>query len=332
MTQPSFRALVVEETEDHRFVRSVQNRVVSDLPKGDVLIKVHYSSLNYKDALSANGNRGVTRRYPHTPGVDAAGEVVESGNSAVSVGDQVVVTGHDMGMNTSGGFGQYIRVPAEWVVPLPDGMTARESMMLGTAGFTAALSRLKLEDAGITPGSGDILVTGATGGVGGLAVALLARGGYSVVAATGKPDASDYLKKLGAAKILDRQTIMETPNKPLLPGQFAGVIDAVGGDILSYAIRSTQYGGAVTCCGNAASGDLNLTVYPFILRGIRLIGIDSAECPMSDHRAVWDHLGGPWRLEGLDEMITEIGLADLEGRIADMLAGKHVGRCLVNLD
>jgi len=332
MTQPSFRAMVVEETEDRRFIRRITEKTLSDLPKGDVLIKVHYSSLNYKDALSASGNKGVTRRYPHTPGVDAAGEVAESTSGDFSPGDPVLVTGHDMGMNTSGGFGQYIRVPAQWVVPLPAGLSLRESMMFGTAGFTAALSLLRLQEAGVKPSDGDVLVTGATGGVGSMAIAILAACGYKVAAVTGKSEAKAYLTKLGVKETLDRQTVLDAPNKPLLPGRYAGTIDTVGGDILSYAIRSTQYGGAVTCCGNAASGDLKLTVYPFILRGVRLIGIDSAECPMEFHHKVWRHLAGDWKVAGLDRFITEIGLADLDPHIDAMLSGGVTGRYLVNLN
>jgi putative YhdH/YhfP family quinone oxidoreductase len=331
MTPDSFRAMVVEEMPDRRFVRRITQRAVTDLPKGDVLIKVHYSSLNYKDALSASGNKGVTRRYPHTPGVDAAGEVAKSSSAAFKVGDRVLVTGHDMGMNTSGGFGQYIRVPAPWVVALPEGLTLKESMMLGTAGFTAALSLLRLEEAGLSSQSGDILVTGATGGVGSLAVAILSRAGYAVVAASGKPQAKGFMMDLGAKEVLDRQTILSTPDKALLPGRFAGAIDTVGGDILSYALRSTQYGGVVTCCGNAASPELRLTVYPFILRGVRLIGIDSAECPMSAHHAVWQRLAGPWKLPDVARMTTEIRLEDLEERLIAMLAGGVTGRFLVNM-
>lgn len=331
MTPSSFRAMVVEETEDHRFVRRITQRAVSDLPKGDVLIKVHYSSLNYKDALSASGNKGVTRRYPHTPGVDAAGEVAESTDSAFKVGAPVLVTGHDMGMNTSGGFGQFIRVPAQWVVPLPDGLTLRESMMLGTAGFTAALSLLRLEEAGVTPQGGDILVTGASGGVGSLAVAILAGRGYSVVAASGKPEAKKLLTDLGAKEILDRQAVQESSGRALLPGLFAGAIDTVGGEILSFAVRSAKYGGVVTCCGNAASPDLRLTVYPFILRGVRLIGIDSAECAMQLHHAVWSRLAGPWKVTHLERLTTEIQLENLDMHISAMLAGGVTGRFLVNM-
>ncbi|MDA8138376.1 MAG: YhdH/YhfP family quinone oxidoreductase [Desulfobacteraceae bacterium] len=332
MNQLSFRAMVVEETEDHRFIRRITEKTVSALPKGDVLIKVHYSSLNYKDALSANGNKGVTRRYPHTPGVDAAGEVAESTVSDFVVGDRVLVTGHDMGMNTSGGFGQYIRVPAQWVVPLPKGLTLKESMMFGTAGFTAALSLIRLEETGLTPKNGQILVTGATGGVGSLAVAILSQRGYSVAAVTGKAEAKDFLTSLGAKEIVDRQTILDAPNKPLMPGRYAGVIDTVGGPILSYAIRSTQYGGVLTCCGNAASAEIQVTVYPFILRGIRLIGIDSAECSMELHHKVWQRLSSDWKLTGLDRFVKEVGLDDLEPLISKMMAGGITGRYLLNLN
>jgi putative YhdH/YhfP family quinone oxidoreductase len=332
MAQATFRAMVVEEMQEGRFVRRIAEKTVSDLPKGEVLIKVHYSSLNYKDALSASGNKGVTRHYPHTPGVDAAGEVAESADRAFGVGDRVLVTGHDMGMNTSGGFGQYIRVPSQWVVPLPAGLTLKESMMFGTAGFTAALSLLRLEESGVTPQSGSILVTGATGGVGSMAVAILAKCGYAVTAISGKADAKKYLNALGAKEVVDRQHILDAPNKPLMPGRYAGTIDTVGGPLLSYAIRSTQYGGAVTCCGNAASPDFKVTVYPFILRGIRLIGIDSAECSMHLHHKVWQRLSGDWKVNGIDRFVTEVGLDDLDPLITRMLAGGITGRYLVNLN
>jgi acrylyl-CoA reductase (NADPH) len=331
MHQTAFRAMVVEESADHRFVRHIKNKTVSDLPEGDVLIKVHYSSLNYKDALSATGNKGVTKRFPHTPGIDAAGEVAQSASSDFQVGDAVLVTGYDLGMNTSGGFGQYIRVPAEWVVPVPPALTFKQSMVLGTAGLTAGLSLLKLEQAGILPETGPILVTGASGGVGSLAVAMLAGSGYSAVAASGKSEARELLMDLGAKEILGREAVMDKTAKPLLPARFAGVIDTVGGDILSFAIRSTQYGGTIASCGNAASGDLPLTVYPFILRGVTLTGIDSAGCPMSIRRMVWQRLAGDWKIAHMDRITTEIGLEDLNARIDTMLAGGNVGRCIVDL-
>lgn len=331
MTQTSFRAMVVEEIEKDLFKRRITQRTVSDLPKGDLLIKVHYSSLNYKDALSASGNKGVTRRYPHTPGVDAAGEVVECADNRFKPGDQVIVTGFDMGMNTCGGFGQYIRVPSQWAVPLPAGLTLREAMMIGTAGFTAALSIYKLESAGISPGDGDILVTGATGGVGSTATAILSSIGYSVVAVTGKQEAEAFLKRLGASHVLERQKVLDAPNKPLLPAHYAGVVDTVGGVILSYAVRTTRYGGTITCCGNAASADLPLTVYPFILRGVQLIGIDSAECDIELRRKVWERLAGPWKIPNIETFVSEIGLDDLDKQIDTILAGGVTGRYLVNL-
>ena len=332
MTQTLFRAIVVEETADHQFVSSIQTRAVSDLPKGDVLIKVHYSSLNYKDALSASGNKGVTRRYPHTPGIDAAGEVADSSCDDFSIGEPVLVTGHDLGMNTSGGLAEYIRVPADWVIRLPRDMTLKQSMMYGTAGLTAALSLLKLEDAGITPQSGDVLVTGASGGVGSLAVSILSAGGYSVVAASGKAEAIDFLTKLGAKEVLDRNSAIDTSGKPLLPGRFAGAIDTVGGDILSFALRSIQYGGAVTCCGNAASPKLDLTVYPFILRGISLIGIDSAECPQEIRKTIWNRLAGEWHRPGLESFMDLIPMEEVSERMDAMLKGKHKGRCVVQIN
>ena len=332
MSQSSFRALVVEETADRRFARRIQSKSVSDLPTGEVLIRVRYSSLNYKDALSASGNKGVTRRYPHTPGIDAAGEVAESASRAFSVGDAVLVTGYDLGMNTAGGFGEYIRVPADWVVPLPAGLTMKQSMILGTAGFTAGLCLLKFEQFGISPQSGEILVTGASGGVGSLAVALLARNGYHVIAASGKQTAHPLLNQLGAKTVEGRETVTDHSGKPLLAARFSGVIDTVGGDILSFAIRSTRYGGVVTCCGNAASADLNLTVYPFILRGISLIGIDSAGCPMPARRLIWERLAGDWKLPHIERIATEIGLGDLDARIDTMLGGGNVGRLVINLE
>jgi acrylyl-CoA reductase (NADPH) len=331
MNFPTFRALVVEETQDHRFTNRIVEKAVPDLPNGDVLIKVHYSSLNYKDALSASGNKGVTRRYPHTPGIDASGEVAESSHPDFKTGDNVLVTGYDLGMNTSGGLGQYIRVPAQWVVPLPPGLTLKQSMILGTAGFTAALSLFKLEQSGVNSQSGDILVTGASGGVGSLAVTILSHCGYSVAAATGKAEAAALLKQVGASSILDRAQVQDKTGKPLLPGRFAGAIDTVGGDILSFAIRSAKYGGVITCCGNAASPELNVTVYPFILRGIHLIGIDSAECPMDVRSAVWQRLAGPWKSAHLEQLATEIGLDQAEAHLKGLLAGRATGRIVVNM-
>lgn len=332
MTTSKFTAMVVEEVADKRFTREIKEKSLSDLPEGDVLIEVHYSSLNYKDALSATGNKGVTRSYPHTPGIDAAGKVADSLSPDFKKGDSVLVTGYDLGMNTSGGFGQYIRVPSKWVVPLPKTLTSKESMIYGTAGFTAALSFYKLVLAGVKPGDGDILVTGASGGVGSLAVALLAHNGFSVVAASGKPQAREMLTEIGAKEIIGREATSDTSKKPLLIQRWAGVIDTVGGQILSYALRSTQRHGVVTCCGNVASAELDVTVYPFILRGITLCGVDSATSEMEIRRTLWQKLSAEWKIDHLDTLATQIGLNDLNKQIDKILAGQQMGRLVINLD
>ena len=246
MDNTKFRAMLVSETEKNEFVRQIVNRQIDDLPEGDVLISVKYSSLNYKDALSATGNKGVTRVYPHTPGIDAAGIVVESYNSNFKVNDKVLVTGYDLGMGTFGGYAEYIRVPDKWVVNLPDHLTLRESMIFGTAGFTAALSIYKLINSGVKPSDGDILVTGSTGGVGSTAISILTKIGYNVTAATGKSSEKEMLLGIGAKHIVDRNDLDDNSGRALLKSRWAGVIDTVGGNMLSTAIKSTNYGGSVT--------------------------------------------------------------------------------------
>ncbi len=330
MTTQTYQALVVR-VENDVVARRVETCAVDDLPPGDVLIRVRYSSLNYKDAISANGNRGVTRRYPHTPGVDAVGEVVASTHAAIAPGAAVVVGGYDLGMNTAGGFGQYIRVPAAWVAPQPPGVDAWTVAALGSAGFTAALCLHRLELAGLTPAAGEVLVTGATGGVGSVAVALLAKLGYRVVAATGKLDQAPLLRELGAAEVVDRAAIVGDAERALLKQRWAGVIDAVGGTILAGAIKATRAGGLVAACGNAASPDLPLTVYPFILRGVSLLGVDAANSDFAVRRLVWSKLAGPWRVDGLDRLITVTDLQGLNAYIERMLAGQLTGRVIVKL-
>ena len=330
MTAESFNALVVEAGEDKTYVRQIKNRTVDDLPEGDVLIRVNYSSLNYKDALSAIGNNGVTRSYPHTPGIDAAGTVADSRVDAFKKGDPVLVTSYDLGMNTSGGFGQYVRVPAGWVVPLPGGLSLKESMIFGTAGFTAGMGILFLTER-VRPEDGPVLVTGATGGVGSVCVAVLAKLGYTVAAATGKTAEAAFLKSIGASQIVDRADAADTSGRPLLKSQWAGVVDTVGGEILATAIKSTHPWGTVTCCGNVASPDLPLTVFPFILRGVRLIGIDSQNCPMDIRLKVWENLAGPWKIDGLEDISKEISLDGLSDNIDLILKGQQKGRVVVNL-
>lgn len=330
MNDHRFRALVVKEESAGKFIRTITERCVSDLPAGDVLIRVDYSSLNYKDALSATGNRGVTKNYPHTPGIDAAGIVLESDVEGINPGDSVIVTSYDLGMNTPGGFGRYIRVPSNWVVPLPRGLTLKESMILGTAGLTAGLSAAKVA-AAVSPDEGPVLVTGATGGVGSVAVAILAKLGYEVVAVSGKADAKAYLEGLGAREVIGRDQLCDQADRSLLKVRWAAVVDTVGGGMLAAGIKSTKPGGLVTCCGNAASAELSLTVYPFILRGITLAGIDSQNCPMSLRKKVWAKLADVWKLEKMDSLCRVSSLDDLSGHIEAMLQGRLKGRILVDL-
>ena len=326
-----FKALVVSQPEKKVFVRSIETRSLDELPTGDLVVKVHYSSLNYKDALSATGNPGVTREFPHTPGIDAAGEVVSCSDGSYQPGDQVIVTRYDLGMETDGGFGQLIRVPSSWALKLPKGLSLKESMMYGTAGLTAGLSVDQLIANGVTPDSGPILVTGATGGVGSLAVAILAKLGYQVTAVTGKLDEESYLKRLGAQQVLSREAFMTGSERPMLKTTWGGVVDCVGGEMLATAIKSTRYDGVVTCCGLVASPELPINVFPFILRGVRLIGIDSAEAPMARRQQVWTKLAGNWKLADLNRMVEEIGMEQLEEKIKQMLAGELKRRVLVSL-
>lgn len=326
-----FKALVVEEGPDGKYLLNIKKKAVKDLPPGDVLVRVKYSSLNYKDALSAIGNRGVTKKYPHTPGVDASGIVVESNTTQFSEGDEVVITGYDLGMNTCGGFEQYIRVPADWVVKLPAGLSLGEAMIFGTAGFTAAMSVHALT-IDVKPEDGEVLVTGASGGVGCLAVSILAKLGYKVVGVTGKPEGKRFLKRLGASKVVGREDVLDTSGKPLLRTSWAGVIDTVGGETLATAVKTTKPFGVVTCCGNVSSPELALTVYPFILRGIKLVGIDSQNCPMKHRQEIWDLLGESWKVSTLLDLCEEIGLEGLDHHISLILKGKQKGRVVVNLD
>jgi putative YhdH/YhfP family quinone oxidoreductase len=337
MENMSFKAMVAREGDGKVFTRSIETRSIKDLPPGDVLVKVLYSSVNYKDALSASGNRGVTRNFPHTPGIDAAGIVAESTSADFSKGDEVLVTGYDLGMNTSGGFAEYIRVPASWVVRLPARLTLKESMIYGTAGFTAALSVLKLTEAGVKPGEGEVLVTGASGGVGSIALRILAKLGYTLVAAVGLMDEADYqqaaeeLKKLGAARVIPAAEVDDTSGKLMLKEKWRGVVDTVGGSVLSTVVKEARYLGVVTTCGNVGGHELNLNVYPFILRGVSLIGVDSVECPMGVRMGVWDKLAGEWKPADLQALTTEISLDELEQRIQLLLAKKSKGRAVLKI-
>ncbi|MDT8421783.1 MAG: YhdH/YhfP family quinone oxidoreductase [Desulfuromonadales bacterium] len=326
-----FKALQVQQPEKKVFTRQIVTRNVDELPAGELLVKVHYSSLNFKDALSATGNPGVTREFPHTPGIDAAGEVVSCADGSFQPGEQVIVTSYDLGMETDGGFGQMIRVPSKWGVALPAGLTLKESMMLGTAGLTAALSIQELIENGVKPEDGPVLVTGATGGVGSLAVAMLARAGYQVTAVTGKMDQEDYLKGIGAENVISRETLLEGSERPMLKTAWAGVVDCVGGEMLATAIKSTRPRGVVTCCGLVGSIDIPVNVFPFILRGVRLIGIDSAECPMDKRVSVWQRMASELKLDDMEAMVDEVGLEGLEEKIQGMLKAQLKRKVLVNL-
>lgn len=326
-----FKAVIVEEVEPKKFERRIGTKKISDLPEGDTVIRVVFSSLNFKDALSSIGNKGVTRNYPHTPGIDAAGIIISSDDSKFEAGDEVIVTGHDLGMNTSGGFAEYIRVPADWVVKKPENLSMKEAMYYGTAGFTAALSVNKFLKLGVKPKDGEILVTGATGGVGSVAVGILSKLGYSVTAATGKLADTEMLMGIGATSVIDRNEIDDKTGKPLLKARWAGVIDTVGGNTLSTAIRMCKYNGAVTTCGNAAGFKFDANVYPFILKGVSLLGIDSVLCPMDLRVETWNKLASEWKLDGIEKTITEVGLEGVFERINLMLDGKHTGRTIVEI-
>lgn len=331
MKDLNFKAMLVFESNNKEFIREIVERSIDELPEGEVLINVKYSSLNYKDALSSIGNKGVTRNYPHTPGIDAAGLVESSSVDEFKPGDMVIVTGYDFGMNTSGGFAEYIRVPSKWVLRLPQNLSLKESMIIGTSGFTAALSIYKLIESGVNKEDGDILVTGATGGVGSIAVSILSKLGYSVIAATGKISERDMLLKLGAKDIIDRKELDDVSGRPMLRGRWAGVIDTVGGNVLSTAIKSTNYGGSVTCCGNVGGADFCSSVYPFILKGVTLYGIDSVECPMNLRKLIWDKLSDEWKLDNLGDIADEVTLEGLFDKIDAMLKGDHKGKTVVKL-
>ena len=324
-----YNALVVEE-HDGEFIQTIQRLSTDNLPVGEVLIQVHYSSLNYKDALSSTGNKGVTKNYPHTPGIDAAGIVISSLNEQFKAGDKVIVTGFDLGMNTSGGFGQYIRVPSTWVVKLPDGLTLKESMIIGTAGFTAGISVLRLCEL-VNPEDGNIVVSGATGGVGSVALSLLSKLGYQTVAITGKESESDYLRNLGASEIISRATFLAVDNRPLLSARYAGAIDTVGGRVLENILKTLLPLGAVTTCGSVSSTQLNTTVFPFILRGNTLIGISAQNYPVSLRKDLWNKLATDWKPDNLLDIFNEIRLDKVKNHIDLILAGKLTGRTIVNM-
>ncbi|MEC8717795.1 MAG: YhdH/YhfP family quinone oxidoreductase [Pseudomonadota bacterium] len=325
----TYRAMVVHREGD-ALVRRLETLNSETLPAGEVLIEVHYSSLNYKDGLSATGNPGVTRAFPHTPGIDASGVVLESAVPEFSAGDDVIVIGFDLGMGTAGGFGERIRVPADWVVQRPEGLSLRASMALGTAGFTAAECVDKLERmGGLSPAQGPVLVTGATGGVGSVAVMLLSQLGYEVVAVTGKADKADWLKTLGASEVLSREALAEGAGKPLLAERYAAAVDTVGGELLFNAVKSLRYGGSLAACGLVASPTIPATVLPFILRHVNLLGIDSVQWPLAEKKRLWGRLAKEWQLPSLETLVEPLSLETLSDALDRILAGEMVGRGLL---
>lgn len=328
-TQSTYKAFRVEENEGE-FSTAIKDIPFLNCSKGELLIKVSYSSLNYKDALSATGNKGVTRNFPHTPGIDAVGEVVSSESPNFNITDKVIVTSYDLGMNTDGGFAEYVKVPADWAVKLPTGLSRREAMIIGTAGLTAGMSVLRLSE-NVKPENGPIIVSGATGGVGSMSIRILKKLGYKIVAITGKKSEIDFLKNLGTDEVIMREDFENLDKKPLLKPLYAGAIDTVGGVILENMIKSVHPMGTVTCCGNVASPKLDLTVFPFILRGVSLIGIDSQNYPMTFREKVWNKLANEWKIDSLNEATTEITLEEVQSKIDLMLRGELKGRTIIRL-
>lgn len=324
-----FPAFIARKDSNGKVTAGVEKLTLNDLPAGEVLIGVEYSSLNYKDALASQGHPGVAKTLPHVPGIDCAGTVAESTSADYRPGDKVIITGYDLGSGHWGGYSEFVRVPAEWIVPLPKGLTFRETMIYGTAGFTAAQCVAAIAGRGITPDRGPVVVTGSTGGVGSIAVAILAKLGYEVEAVTGKAEHHDWLRKLGAKTILARADVSDNSDRPLLRSRWAAAVDTVGGTPLATILRSTQHRGVVSACGLVAGTDVPTTVYPFILRGVTLAGIDSANCPRRERMEMWEKLSGPWHVAGLDAIVDEITLDELPDRIQKILAGHIVGRTIV---
>lgn len=321
-----YLAYYVEE-KDGSFSSSIAQLELQKPAEGFVQIKVSYSSLNYKDALSASGNKGVTRNYPFVPGIDAAGIITDGNSSQFEDGDEVIVTGYDMGMNTPGGFGEYINVPANWVVKKPINLTAIEAMSIGTAGLTAAASVLKIQK---SSGESDlpVLVSGATGGVGSIGVMLMSKLGFEVSALTGKSSSTNFLQSIGANNIILRDEYLEAPSKPMEKPLFSSAIDTVGGNILSRMLPQISPHGVVACCGNVAGIEVNTTVFPFILRGIMLAGIDSAESPIEFKTKIWNKFANEWRLD-LSSVIKVVTKENLQQEIDLILKGGQQGRVVL---
>lgn len=328
-----YKSLLITETPAGKFERQIVERPIDQLPAGEVLVRVHYSALNYKDGLSATGHKGITRNFPHTPGIEAAGKVVSSTSEKFKEGNEVFVTGYDLGMNTAGAFSEYIRVPADWLIPKPAVLSCKDCMTIGTAGFTAAYALHKMELMGQTPEYGPIVVTGSTGGVGSLAVAILAKAGYEVIAVTGKKEATDYLKFLGAARIEPREFLNDSLGKPLSRAMWAGAIDTVSGTMLTTLLKRCRRDGNVVATGLLSSTHFSTTIYPFILNGVNLLGIGAGQTPMNLRLKLWDKLVNEWNVsDKLHAIAREIGLEELKDTYIDaILSGKTQGRVVIRL-
>jgi acrylyl-CoA reductase (NADPH) len=331
MLPSTMRAFVVKQRPDGSVESAIGTLPTADLPPGDVVVRVQFSSLNYKDALAARGHRGVVRTLPHVPGIDAAGEVAQSTSPRFAVGQKVVVTSFELGADRFGAWAEYIRVPADWVVPLPNELSPRDAMTFGTAGLTAAMCLEVFEDRGIDADVGDVLVTGASGGVGTMAVGMLSRIGYSVAAVTGKPQARELLTRLGAKRTLSREEAVDRSDRPLLKAQWNGAVDTVGSAMLATTVRSTMPRGVVAACGLVGGAELPLTVYPFILRGVQLVGIESAWYPAERRPALWHRMTTDWRPAAFEELATEVTLDELPPKIDAILQGGVTGRVVVRI-
>lgn len=325
------KAFVVEKNEDKTFNAGIKEIDIPKIEEGEVLIKTSYSSLNYKDALSSIGNPGVTRVFPHVTGIDVVGVIQETKSNEYKVGDKVLVTGYDLGMNTNGGHQEFVKVPSAWVINKPDEISDKELMSYGTAGLTAALSVNELIENGLNPEDGKILVTGATGGVGTLAVSILSKLGFEVTAITGKEDKISFLKSLGAKEVILRSDFDVENKKPMLSEEYAGVIDTVGGKILAHALKQIKHSGVATCCGLTSSYELNTNVFPFILRGVRLIGIDSVEIKREKKAKAWKKIANEFKINSINEVVNEITLEQIPQAYEKILNSKAVGRYVVKI-
>ncbi|RXI45315.1 oxidoreductase [Malaciobacter mytili] len=323
------KAFVVEKIDDKKYEASIKDIEIPTIKEDEILIKCLYSSLNYKDALSSIGNPGVTKVFPHVTGIDVSGEVIESKSSNFKKGDKVAVTGYDFGMNTNGGHQEYSKVPSSWAIKIPKELDEKEIMIYGTAGLTAALSINELQQNNITKGK--ILVTGATGGVGSIAVCILSKLGYEVSAITGKKEQIEFLKSLGAKDVILRQEFDIENKRPLLSEKYDGVVDTVGGEYLAHSLKQLKYNGVATCCGLTSSYELNTNVFPFILRGVRLIGIDSVEISLEKKEKIWQKVAKEYKVENINSLVTQISLEQIKEAYNKILNSKAIGRYLVKI-